>query len=109
MPAKAGIQYSEAFSKEPRRRGVLDHPLSRMMTSAPNQRLFTASRIPAVAVLVFLAGAAGTVFVAADLAPARRILGIAVGGGRGHQRGTGERQFVLAGIGIALVRFHGRQ
>jgi hypothetical protein len=32
MPAKAGIQYSEN-EIEPISRGVLDHPLSRMMTS----------------------------------------------------------------------------
>jgi hypothetical protein len=32
MPAKAGIQYSRAVEIEPKRRGVLDHPLSRMMT-----------------------------------------------------------------------------
>jgi hypothetical protein len=34
MPAKAGIQHCEALRKEPRRRGVLDHPRSQMMTSA---------------------------------------------------------------------------
>jgi hypothetical protein len=33
MPAKAGIQYAMTPKFEPRRRGVLDHPLSRMMTS----------------------------------------------------------------------------
>jgi hypothetical protein len=34
MPAKAGIQYAEAAVMiTDRQRGVLDHPLSRMMTS----------------------------------------------------------------------------
>jgi hypothetical protein len=33
MSAKAGIQYSETMRKEPICRGVLDHPLSRMMTT----------------------------------------------------------------------------
>src|SRR6266480_5900300 len=32
-PRRRGIQYSPPFAIEPRRRGVLDHPLSRMMTS----------------------------------------------------------------------------
>jgi len=33
MPAKAGIQYSRMPALEPIGRGVLDHPLSRMMTA----------------------------------------------------------------------------
>jgi hypothetical protein len=45
MHAKAGIQYSEAFAKELKQRGVLDHPLSRMMTSAANQRRLTLTHI----------------------------------------------------------------
>jgi hypothetical protein len=32
MPAQASIQYSREDETEPMRRGVLDHPLSRMMT-----------------------------------------------------------------------------
>src|SRR5665213_1541546 len=54
--------------------------------------------IPAVAVLVLLAGAARAILVAADLAPARRILRVAVRRGDGHQRGAGERHFGLAGV-----------
>jgi hypothetical protein len=34
MPAKAGIQQLPRLEIEPKRPGVLDHPLSRMMTSA---------------------------------------------------------------------------
>src|SRR5258705_1724282 len=49
----------------------------RMITST--QRC---SRVLAVAVLVLLATSAGAILVAADLAPACGILGIAVGGGR---------------------------
>src|ERR1700753_1369039 len=41
--------------------------------------------IPAVAVLVLLAGAAGTILVAADLAPTRGVLRVAVGGSGGDQ------------------------
>src|SRR5450631_1723513 len=67
------------------------------------------SRILAVAVLVLLAASAGTILVAADLAPSGGILRVAVGGGRGHQGSTGERQFVFAGVWIELVRFHRRQ
>jgi len=32
MPAQAGIQYAEAVEDNQRRRGILDHPLSRVMT-----------------------------------------------------------------------------
>jgi hypothetical protein len=32
IPAKAGIQYAAAFEIKRRRLGILDHPLSRMMT-----------------------------------------------------------------------------
>jgi len=32
MPAKAGIQYSIGVVMKPKSRGVLDHPLLRMMT-----------------------------------------------------------------------------
>src|SRR6266545_6585489 len=68
------------------------------------------SAVFAVAVLVLLAAAAGTILVAADLAPACGIVGIAIGGsGLGHQRGTGERHLVFAGIRIELVRLHRRQ
>src|SRR5579863_2265307 len=70
---------------------------------------FQPSRVLAVAMLVFLARAARTILVAADLAPCRRILRIAVGGRSGHQRGVGERHFVFAGVGIQLVGFHLRQ
>jgi hypothetical protein len=34
MPAKAGIQYAVLFRVNHKRRGILDHPLSRMMTDA---------------------------------------------------------------------------
>src|SRR6202012_2667504 len=64
------------------------------------------SGVSAVAVLVLLARAARAILVAADLAPGRGIFGIAVGGGRGHQRGVGEGHLVFAGVGIELVRFH---
>src|SRR6266545_5254738 len=68
-------------------------------------------RIPAVAVLVLLAGAARAGLVAADLAPARGIARIARGGGaivavageRRRQRRIGERQLVLARGGVDLV------
>jgi len=33
MPAKAGIQYAVTPAFEKNRRGILDHPLSRMMTT----------------------------------------------------------------------------
>ncbi len=67
-----------------------------------------------MAVLVFLAGAAGARLVAADLAPGRGVFriafglrAIAVADQHRHQRG--ERHFVLAGGGVDLVRFHVRQ
>ena len=63
-----------------------------------------------MAVLVLLAASAGTILVAADLAPACWILRIAIGRGRRwHQRGIGERHLVFAGIWIELVGFHLRQ
>ena len=64
-------------------------------------------------VLVFLARAAGASFVAADLAPRRRVLRIALGdrrialrryGGRG-QRGR-HSQLVLARVRVEVMRFH---
>jgi hypothetical protein len=33
MPAQAGIQYAAALRISPRLNGILDHPLSRVMTS----------------------------------------------------------------------------
>jgi hypothetical protein len=33
MPAKAGIQFAVTPAFEKNRRGILDHPLSRMMTT----------------------------------------------------------------------------
>src|SRR5262245_37231219 len=62
---------------------------------------------PAVAVLVLLAGAAGARLVASDLAPACRILRVALGrprgavgmagtGERGRERRVGEGHLILA-------------
>src|SRR5689334_3689494 len=69
--------------------------------------------------LVFLAGAARAAFVATDLAPACRIVGLALwrrcSRGRdavARQRlrtGTSQRELILAGRGIDLVRLHVRQ
>jgi hypothetical protein len=39
MPAHAGIQYFRDAGVEHQRRGVLDHPLSRMMTVKINSSL----------------------------------------------------------------------
>src|SRR3954467_12406604 len=76
--------------------------------------VFVRSGEPAVAVLVLLARAAGAGLVAADLAPACRIVRIALHSGSrcdpvAHQRlrsGAGKRQLVLAGRGIDLVSLH---
>src|SRR6218665_1409461 len=66
----------------------------------------------AVAMLVFLAGAAGAGLVAADLAPGARILRIALF--RRHDEfGCSENglasEIVLAGGGVEMMTFHGRQ
>src|ERR1700733_9351299 len=70
------------------------------------------SRILAVAVLVLLAATAGTILIAADLAPACRIVRIAMLGGNAilgrHQRDIGVGHLVLAGIGVDLVPLHHR-
>src|SRR5579871_1985593 len=66
-------------------------------------------RVPAVAVLVLLAAAAGAILVAADLAPASWVVRIALlshSGLRRHQRHIGERHLVLAGIRIDLMALH---
>src|SRR3569833_4372637 len=74
-----------------------------------------ALRVAPVAVLVLLAGAAGAVLVAADLAPASRVVGIARGRrhrGRalhGRQRAVGVGELILAGIGDGVMRLHRRQ
>src|SRR5579871_656904 len=78
------------------------------------RRKVCASRVTAVAVLVLLAGAAGAGFVAADLAPAGGIVGVALGARhRGDSvarqslgAGARQRQLVLAGRRVDLVGLH---
>src|SRR5690349_8500871 len=69
-----------------------------------------ASDEPAVAMLELLARSAWTVLVASDLAPARRIVRVAVRR-RGRRRNghLGKRHLVLAGVRIELVCLHPRQ
>src|SRR5262249_5932739 len=93
----------------PRKRSILCRPSSVV-------RLREAS----MAMLVFLARAAGAGLVAADLAPAGRSGRLGNGGPGGGRRsapvaggrlgaGSRQRELVLAGRGIDLVRLHVRQ
>jgi hypothetical protein len=52
MPANAGIQYAVTPKLNGKRRGILDHPLSRMMTSVQDALRAHGAKQPSAEVVI---------------------------------------------------------